>query len=433
MKLNFRNIVSLFAMAAFCVSAYADGGVNTGYSPYSKFAIGRLGQRGTAYSQEMGGVGVANRNTRYINTLNPAAVTARDSLSFMADVSIISNNSYYRQDSRSSVDNTFNINSIAMSFPIWRSSAFMVGINPFSGLGYQFYEKDTNQDVIGDTGMITDYNIGEGTLYEFYVGAGATFWKRLSVGAQMNVYFGNMSKTAARSFSSSNVASIYDLSTMNISGVTGKFGLQYEQPMGKKHKLIAGATYRLNTKLKGDAYHMNYSSEGSVVDTLGRIDTIKLANVKIPSELSVGLSYKFSDKLHVELDYTWSNWINSGMDSNIGFASKGFTCSNFHSINFGMEYTPNRNDIRYFMRRCTYRVGAYYTEDYYRYNGNKISSAAFTFGMTVPVFRWSNGITFGAEIGKRGSMRNNMVSETFVNFSVGFNIYDIWFVKPKYE
>lgn len=432
MNKGIRFIYAALVMLCASFSAYADGGVNTGYSPYSKFAIGRIGQKGTAYTQSMGGVGVAGRNHRYINTVNPAAVTARDTLAFMADFSLVQNNAYYRQGDMRSVDNTFNINSFVMSFPIWKSSAFMLGINPYSGLGYNFTEQITDRDLIGEVGNITDYRTGTGTVYETYIGAGVTFWKRLSIGAQLNFYFGNMEKSNSRNFSLESMASIYDVSDMSIKGINGKFGLQYEQPIGKD-RLTLGATYKMATKLRGNAQNISYTTQNSVVDTLSGIKTINLQNVSIPDEISVGVAYNHAGKLNLEFNYSRSDWRKSHMDTEYGFKSEGFTTSVAQSFNLGFEYTPDRNDIRYYMRRVTYRAGAYYSEDYFKFSGNKVSAAAVTLGMTLPVFRWSNGLTLGVELGQRGNMRNNMVRERFANFSIGFNIYDIWFVKPKYE
>ena len=56
-----------------------------------------------------------------------------------------------------------------------------------------------------------------------------------------------------------------------------------------------------------------------------------------------------------------------------------------------------------------------------------------TFGVTLPVFRWYNGLTLGFEIGQRGALREQLVRERYFNFSIGVNIFDIWFQKPKYE
>ena len=76
------------AVAAFLVAALplsAQNGAYNGFSPYSIYGIGDLHATGTAFNASMGGVGIATRNKRFVNTMNPASITARDSLSFMAD------------------------------------------------------------------------------------------------------------------------------------------------------------------------------------------------------------------------------------------------------------------------------------------------------------------------------------------------------------
>ena len=76
------------AVAAFLVAALplsAQNGTYNGFSPYSVYGVGDLHAAGTAFNASMGGVGIATRNKRFVNTMNPASITARDSLSFMHD------------------------------------------------------------------------------------------------------------------------------------------------------------------------------------------------------------------------------------------------------------------------------------------------------------------------------------------------------------
>ena len=136
-----RKIEKIFLLSLFliiCSVATAQDGTYGAYSPYSIFGIGDISKEGTAYNKSMGGVGIASRNNRFINYLNPAAVTARDSLPFMADFGLQQSNNIYKQGDIRSAHNTFNIYDFVMSFPIWRSSAFMVGITPYSDVGYDF-------------------------------------------------------------------------------------------------------------------------------------------------------------------------------------------------------------------------------------------------------------------------------------------------------
>ena len=87
-------ILAVFLVISICVSA--QDGTYGAYSPYSIFGIGDISKEGTAYNKSMGGTGIAGRNKRFINYLNPAALTARDSLSFMADFGLVQNNTLFR-------------------------------------------------------------------------------------------------------------------------------------------------------------------------------------------------------------------------------------------------------------------------------------------------------------------------------------------------
>jgi len=145
---------------------------------------------------------------------------------------------------------------------------------------------------------------------------------------------------------------------------------------------------------------------------------------------------KYRDKWMMELDYLRSDWSKTGMDQVTGFKNVGtssFSVTNSQSVRFGMEYVPNRSDIRYYYRRCAYRMGAYYNQDYYKIDGNMVNSAGVTLGVTLPVFRWYNGVTLGVDLGQRGNVKGNMVRERYANFTIGFNIFDIWFQKPRYD
>lgn len=444
MKNSLRHTVLTFAaIVATTLPSFADGaGADSGYSPYSKFGIGVLSRPGTSYNLGMGGVGTATRDHRYINTMNPAAVTARDSLAFMADFGVSENNSFFRQGDIESVNNTFNINNFTMSFPIWRSSAFMVGISPFSSVAYKVNAMENDPSVIGHTGNISDVFQGTGSIYQIYAGAGATFWKRLSVGAQFTYYFGNLEKYSSRTFSSSNYRSIYSGTQMSLKGFGGKFGLQYEQPVGKGDRIIAGVTYRIPTMIKGtdigDKFPngkidiLSTAVQSDIVDTLINRE-VALEDVNIPSEFSVGLSYRHKDKWNAEVNYTRSDWTGSRMDNVKGFSLEGFTTTVSQSFNAGFEITPNRSDIRYYMRRCSYRVGAYYNNEYYRFKGNEVTSFGVTLGMTFPIFRWYNGLTVAVDLGQRGSLENNMIRERYVGVNVSLNVFDIWFLKHQYE
>ena len=271
--------------------------------------------------------------------------------------------------------------------------------------------------------MLSEY------LNQFFAGASALLWNRLSIGAQYNLFFGTISKYSISQFSDASYRGQTLGDTLQVRAHTAKFGLQYEQPIGTG-KLVLGATYRLKAQVSGQAVEYSNISE---LD-LGRHDLEK-DKITLGDELGVGLAFNQGDKWSLEFDYMQGDWTGSNFDAVRGFRNNGvysFTTSKTQSFRAGFEITPNRNDIRYFLRRCTYRVGAYMDQSYYQVDGHNITAAGITLGMTVPVFQGYNGITFAIDLGQRG-FGSTFVKENYLGFHVGFNIFDIWFRKPQYQ
>ena len=440
-----RKIEKIFLLSVFLiisVSVSAQEGAYGAYSPYSIFGIGDLSKEGTAYNKSMGGVGIATRNRRVINYMNPAAVTARDSLSFMADFGLVQNNKMFAQGDVRSGNNTFNIYDFVMTFPIWRSSAFMVGITPYSDVGYDFSSIETNPEIIGNTGNLTYDSFGTGSVYQAFVGAGVTFWKKFSVGAEMIYYFGNIDKITNVDFSDESYRSMNSGSELSINGITGKFGLQYEQKLGGNVSMIIGGTYKMGTDMKGYSKNFRYANMVSVTDTLKySVDTLAKNGMRFGDEIGVGISFKSGEKWSAEFNYTRSDWRKSGLDKSPGFSVSGssvFTTTVSDSYRAGFEIVPDRNDIRNYMNRCAYRAGVYYDKSYYRLDGHSVNSMGVTFGMTFPIendnsYRKYNSISIGMDIGQKASTRNNLIRERYVMFVVGFNLHDLWFIKNQYR
>ena len=428
-------VLAMFLVISICVSA--QDGTYGAYSPYSIYGIGDISKEGTVYNKSMGGTGIANRNRKFINYLNPAAVTARDTLSFMADFGLVQNNTIYRQGNHTSGHNTFNIYDFIMTFPIYRSSAFMVGLTPFSDVGYDFSSVETDTDIIGNTGNISYDSYGTGSVYQLFVGAGVTFWKRLSLGAEMIYYFGNLDKITNMDYTDASYRSLNSGSELTVRGLTGKFGLQYEQKLGGNVSMIVGATYRMGTNMKGYAKNFRYANQSGVTDTLRYNATdLAAAGLRFGDEIGVGVSVKGGEKWTAEFDYLRSDWNKSGFDKTQGFAVNGdseFSSTVSQSFRAGFEIVPNRNDIRYYFKKCSYRAGIYYDQAYYKLDGNNVNSMGITLGITLPVYQLHNGISLGVDFGQRASTRNDMIRERYATFVIGFNIHDIWFRKFQYD
>ena len=414
------------------------------FTPYSIFGVGDLLESGSAYNRSMGGVGVATRSNRFINAINPAAVSAHDTLAFMTDYSMYQDNKYFSQAGMKSVSNTMSIADLIVSFPIYRSSAMMIGIMPYSSTGYGYNSFYNKGSLIADSGPVVYTANGQGSIYQAFAAAGVTLWKRLSLGAEAIYYFGHTDKVFSETFSENSYNGAANGSEQNLTGWTGKFGLQYEQRISPRSTITLGATYRMQTKLQGTVQDYRYSVGSAVTDTLynHKYDLGSVgSDIRLASELGFGISYHYGDRLLVSADYTRADWTGSGMDTAPGFAGN-LVPGNGHSVfktavsqayRLGAEFVPNRNDVRYYFNLCAYRAGIYHKQEYYLLDGHHISSTGVTLGITLPVYRWYNGITLGVELGQRGTVADNLIRERYVNFSVGFNLYDLWFRRMQYD
>ena len=429
----------LLALMLPFFAAYAeDGGSYAGFTPYSVFGIGELMMPGTAYNKTMGGVGIASRNHRYVNVLNPAAITARDSLAFMSDYSIYETNKILRQGNMVSANNLFNINNFLISFPLFYSkpvdAAMMVGIKPYSATGYSYGYYDTNPYAIATVGNIAHSYSGIGSVYQAFATVGFELFDKVSVGAEMSHYFGNIKKIYKENLADAAAVGFTKTNELQLSANSAKFGLQYEQPLGDKLSLGVGAVYGLDARLGGRMINtVSGVSESKDTTNLRSAGRLYLAG-----EMGAGVSISYGGKFRAEVDYTRSDWSNSGFIGVDGLAVNGasgplFTTGLSQSLRAGVEFIPNPTDIRYYYKLIAYRAGVYYTKEYFSVSGNEIYSRGITLGATLPVFRWNNGLTIGMELGQRGSLKNNMVRETYVGFSLGINLFDVWFQKPMYE
>lgn len=415
-------------LSGWAAMAQTDG-TYVGYSPYSVYGVGNIHQSGTAWNKGMGGIGIATRNKRFVNTVNPASITARDSLSFMSDFTLSSKISVFNEADKKGFNTTFNLENFVLSFPLWKNTAMMVGLSPFSEVGYSI--SDTKTDYYSTTNSFSTY--GNGGMYQVFAAGAVTLWNRLSLGIQGNYIFGSINKTSANSTGDSSFLNFYTGDSLQVNNFSLKAGLQYQQPLGTRNAVILGATYRLSTPFGGHRIH--YLESGSYARTREE-HLIKEDKVYLGDEIGAGISFRNSDVWSAEVNYIRTNWNNSNFESVSGFSNVGvessFASGTGQSVRAGFEITPNRNDIRYFFKRCTYRAGAYYDSSYFTVNGKHVDAVGITLGMTVPVFRWYNGLSIGVDMGRRG-LDSSQIGQNYVGFNLGLNMFDIWFQKPRYE
>ena len=428
-----RQIKGYLMIAAFLFGAQVSRAQRTDalgtYTPYSLYGIGDLEQQGNAITKSMGGISAGLRDARYINYNNVASVTERDTLSFLFDFGLKSNNIYNRDSKNHSAYNTFNINNFAFSAPIYHKSAFVVGIAPFSNIGYKFETTETDDALIAKYGDIKYRKYGDGSINQIFAGAAMNFFKNFSFGLKGIYYFGDLVNHSDIDFNSSGTLRTVETGwDYEANGFAAEAGLQYFKKYKKDYIFTAGASYRFKSRLTGTTKRYAYVYDSSIADTVVADKSIK--HISIPANLTVGVSVRKGDKWMVGIDYQRQDWSNTSFSATPGVDFSPVTES---SIKAGFEYIPNKYDIRYYMKRVTYRAGVHYENTYVKLNGKQIKTYGMSLGVSLPVFRLNNSLNFTVDFGQRGSTKNNLVKENYVQFIMSLNLHDIWFIKPRYE
>ena len=400
------------------------------YTPYSLFGIGDMSIQGTAINSGMGGVGIGIRDNRYINVLNPASITQRDTLSFMLDFGAIQRNVYGNDGSSKFAYNTAGLHHLALTFPIYKKSALILGVSPYSDVGYRFDKAETDLDLIDKFGYITYNKHGKGSVSQAYVGAAMNFFKHFSVGAQFVYYFGAINRYSNVYFNTDeSCRSLITDRKDRIKGASGNFGLQYFQDFRNGYNLTLGFTYKIATNLSVANTRQAFSnSDIAPTDTL-YYNTVA-SHARLPHEFGGGLSFGKVEKWKIAVDYRRQQWKGDEFQTYQGI---DFATRPAQSVKLGFEITPNKYDLRSYMKRWTYRVGAYYDQSYMSLNGVGINSSGVTVGFSAPVFKGNNAINFSIDVGRRGTLQNSMVRETYLIFNLSLSLYDVWFLKKMYD
>ena len=105
----------------------------------------------------------------------------------------------------------------------------------------------------------------------------------------------------------------------------------------------------------------------------------------------------------------------------------------------GIQFSPDPLSGRNYWSNVNYRAGFYMGKDYINTDGNGLKMYGVSFGAGFPIRKWRVGyddqftvMNTALQFGKRGSGVNN-ITESYIQFSLGISLSDLWFVKRRYD
>lgn len=405
------------ATASIIVTASAD--VNT---PYSMYGYGILGDRATSMQRQMGGIGYAMQTGRQINAMNPASYASIDSLTFLWDMGANMNMQWIKDNSGRTHGFGGGLDYVTMEFPLSKFMGMSIGMVPVSQVGYSFGD---------DIKYGARQNQGTGGITEAYAGISGKVGG-FSVGVNVSYDFGTIQNDVYAT-PLQGTQSLFE-QIMQIRDWNIVAGIQYKQPLNKYNHLTVGATYSPKKSFHGNTWlTLQDLTSDSYPDTIAK-SSMK-GKYYSPQSFGVGVSYTHekAHRIMIEADFTLQQWSKAPFSSLYDEAGQvvfeGMKFGDRRKFAVGGEYTQNVRGS--YFERMPWRVGAYYTDDYLKINGNAMKEYGVTMGTGFSAPGGKTMINLGLEWKHRRTSPVNMLSENYFNIMVGVNFNEVWFFKRK--
>ncbi|SFH77335.1 hypothetical protein [Halpernia frigidisoli] len=419
-----------FFVISFLAAGYVLQAQSIGNSPYASFGIGDVKYDNTTDINAMGGISTAYISdfTNSYNFTNPAANINMELTSIKVEAT--NENNFFKTnfDGTKVTKHSTYLSNISIAFPLSKSVKFGLGFQPYSSKNYSFQNFETN-------GTVTTLNTftGTGTVSTVQAGLSYQIIPGFALGLRSNFYFGNLFNN--EEITNTDATLINGFETRNrIKTFDFTAGTVYQKKLKDDHKFTAGATYTFGatgntvTAYKNSTYFNGPA--GALQDEFIIESTIRKENNLFPMQASVGVGYG------KEAKWFLSGQLNYKQGQSAAFLGQDFQYKDSYKASVGGWYLPDFNNFRNYLQKITYRYGAYYEKGNLYLNNKNINEFALTGGVTVPFggkVNAASSLDLGLEIGKRGTLQNNLINQNFVNLKIGINFADKWFNKRYYD
>lgn len=365
---------------------------NTTNLPTSMYGIGELSMGDGGPYAGIGNMGIALNRMGFNNTLNPAAITSMDTLCFTFDVGAGISSSYYSYGGKKSGSSTGNLNRLNMGCRIMKNWYGMVGVTPYSSIGYLIRDDMEVEGTNGD--IISSYFEGSGGLFKVYISNSFLIGKHFSVGFNIGLITGT--STQYETQESANIS--YEAQKR---GFYADIGLYYEFPTQSSTKWAIGAIYAPSIRMSHDN-QMVYTNSSTSEELEAKYYRKKQY---LPQHIGGGISMT-SSRLTVSAEYNWIDWSRNNSSAKTG------TYENQHKANLGLIYVTKPNA----RRSLELMAGGGYSNSYISVKGGKMKYFEANAGVRIPILY--SYLSLSGFYRKQTNTRNNLMQESRYGGSV---------------
>ncbi len=381
-------------LCSLCTASLSITAQNTTNLPTSMYGLGELSTTDGGRYAGMGNIGIALNRTGFQNTLNPAAITRMDTTCFTFDVGASASYARYSFLSEHSSNFTGNPNRISMGFRILPRWYALVGVAPYSSVGYVI---QTEEEIEGSPGSYT-YSLFEGTggLYRCYLTNAFALTRNLSLGVNLGMITG----TVKQSETQEKAIVAYESAKR---AFYADFGLHYQFNTTDGCQWAAGVVFAPSLPISHDNT-LTYSNS-STSENLDK--SYHSRKQYLPMHLGTGLSMT-TERWVLTADYNYLDWSRNTSS----YTSMKY--QNQHKVNLGGIYTTNPR----LPRSIELMGGIGYSDSYIMLKGGKMQYLEASAGVSFPI-RYSY-LSLGATWRKQLNSRSSMMQES--RWSVNLNL-----------
>ena len=396
-------------------------------SPYSIVGIGDIQQSTFDRSSGMGNTGLSLSSSRFMYHANPASYAKLADHYFSMEVTMRYKDITY-SGNNITIDNNrstdFSVEKFAVAIKLRPKWAVSLGLMPFSTSNYSFYSK---KNIQGSDYYAPAYYEGNGGLNQIYLSNAFTVAKNLRLGLQSTVLFGNF--TQKETFHTDSIgltsAPIITTSQFYTSKIYFKAGLQYDLKLNKNWSMSVGAVAARKTNLNAN-YTVTVSQDSGTIATK---ESLKTNYFIIPSVYGGGISLTHKDKLTFSVDYQRQLW------GELQYKGLNYELLNSTRISGGVEYSHKLWYKGVSLENYYIQGGYYYNGSYLKINGVQLKDYGITagvgFNMKGTEFGKDLSYQFNLGVGTRGTTKNNLIRENYVQATITLLYRDFWFTKMK--
>jgi hypothetical protein len=408
----------------------AEVSAQTSASTYSALGVGEFNYSGLTQNQGMGGQGISFGTGWQANNVNPALTTRNTIFNFQAALNYKRIN--VDNGTEASLVDGGGLSYLALSFPVKSGKLTTgMGLGQITSVNYRLrVESQVNNSDLKAFNFLR----GDGGISEAYLNFGYLLAKNLSIGLHGSYLFGSTIR--------SNSLIVYDqeevevgqpseyYERLTVSDVGVKAGIHYMVKLSEKGSLHMGAIYQKYGNVNGTGF-AKLAGIGQASDPDSDGDLIAndvQGSIYIPDRYGFGLTYEKTNKFAFGLEGQYQDFQDFR-----NFFGDPLNLQAVKKASFGFSIVPDYLNFDNLLKRGTYRFGIEWMQTPYFINQTNINDIGVSVGTSIPVNQLSL-VNFAFKAGRRGTLDNGLIRESYVSFTLGFSLNDnSWFYKRVYE